>query len=348
MTKSLGIAKVEHKQYDAVTGQLIEVAKQATSRIKQTAIGNIDGFMRGSNKPHLNKGSLKASALAAASQPEGSSPKKQWGNINHQHAVRANKVARHRKVNRFGYSSADVPKSVKTLPRKTIIGEILSRGTKKSDTSKPFSQALPATSTTLSPTTAVFSSHHQLERLLDQALVAADTHKQAIRGRLPNQNLWQRLRRTPRWLSVGSAALVVLVAIGFFAWQNMPNVAMRVAASRSSLSASVPGYTPSGFSFWGPINYTDGSVTIRFKANSDDGRTFSINQRSSSWNSASLLANYVVPNGQSYQTFQNKGATVYLYGSNNNATWIDHGIWYNLESKAKLNADQLLRIAASM
>ena len=335
MAKTLGVVEIEGRQYDAVTGQLVGAAKQAAAKLRQTASGNMDGFMKSSARSRLAKQPVVAkTALGTDRLP---------ASADAQRTARARKIRRHHKVIRFGRSSAEMPKNVKSTALKAVSGEVVSRQVNNSGDPPP--SVATATPVTLP---SVMASHRQLDKLLDQALRAADAHKQARRGRLANQNLWQKLRRAPRWLSIGSAILAIMTFLGFFAWQNMPDVAMRVAASRSHLNASVPQYTPSGFSFSGPISYSNGLVTIDYTANGDANRSFSISQRASSWDSVSLLANYVVPSGQSYQTFQNKGSTVYIYGTSKGATWVDHGIWYNIKSNAKLNADQLLRIADSM
>jgi len=122
---------------------------------------------------------------------------------------------------------------------------------------------------------------------------------------------------------------------------------MHVASARAGVHASLPSYQPAGFSFTGPIKYKPGQITISFKSNSDNQRNFSITQSASSWDSQTLLENYVTPTGQPYQTDEVSGKTIYIYGTSN-ATWVDGGIWYNVQGNSSLNSAQLLRLADSI
>jgi uncharacterized protein DUF4367 len=140
--------------------------------------------------------------------------------------------------------------------------------------------------------------------------------------------------------------LVMVGAATFLAWRNVPQVSMRVASMRASIKGSVPAYIPSGFKFAGPIKYESGSVSMTFKA-AEDGKTFTITQQASKWDSSSLKANAVPANSQ-VQTALVKGTTVYIYGSKNNAAWVNNGIRYTIQGNAELNSDQLSKIADSL
>lgn len=121
---------------------------------------------------------------------------------------------------------------------------------------------------------------------------------------------------------------------------------MRIAASRAGFNAAIPSYQPSGFGMKGPIEYGPGQVTLNFKSNSDE-RNFHVTQRVSSWNSEALLTNFVTTNNKSYQTYQDKGRTIYIYDGSN-ATWVSNGVWYQIEGKSNLNSDQLIKLANSI
>ena len=116
---------------------------------------------------------------------------------------------------------------------------------------------------------------------------------------------------------------------------------------RAKINASIPGYTPAGFRFEGPIAYQNGTVLMSFKANGDNERTYTIMQQASNWNSDSLAAN-IIPASSQVQTSQVKGTTVYIYGDSNDATWVNNGIRYSIKDSAKLNSDQLIKIADSL
>jgi hypothetical protein len=182
---------------------------------------------------------------------------------------------------------------------------------------------------------------------ISKALASATSHEQPklkktrLKGRIA-----RKLKVSQKLISGASFALGVLLIAGFFTYQNIPGLTMRLAAARSGVQGSLPSYQPAGFSLNGSIAYKPGQITINYKSNSDD-RNFKISQSTSSWDSQSLLDNYVAVERRDYQTVQDKGKTVYIY-EGNNATWVDGGIWYRVEGESSLNSDQLLHIAASL
>ncbi len=153
-------------------------------------------------------------------------------------------------------------------------------------------------------------------------------------------------QKRPKLLPVAMTTAVVLLLGGYVAYQNIPNMALRVAAQRAGFNATLPGYSPSGFEFSGPVAYADGIVELEYHSNSD-ARSYSLVQRESSWDSQSLLDNFVVNASDDYLTFQERGVTVYVYDASN-ATWVDGGIWYTIEGNSLLNSEQLLKIAGSL
>ena len=179
------------------------------------------------------------------------------------------------------------------------------------------------------------------------ALEHANSHEQAkIKKAKVHHRIAKKLRVSPKVVSFASFTILALAISGFVAYQNLPEIAMRVAATRAGFSASLPTYQPSGFSMAGPIEYQPGEVTLSYKSASDN-RSFNVVQKNSSWNSETLLENFVAVSGKPYQTFQANGRTIYIY-DDNKATWVDGGIWYNIDGKSNLNSDQLLRIASSL
>ncbi len=184
--------------------------------------------------------------------------------------------------------------------------------------------------------------------LLDKALQAAQGHTEQYHE--PKRTLSKRVAKklgvSGKAITITTAVLAGLLLGGFYAYQNVPNLAMRVAAARAGFAAGMPSYSPSGFSFKGPVQYSSGQVVVSFKSNTDD-RSFKITQQSSNWTSDSLLNNFVAVSGREYQTYQDRGRTVYIYNGSN-ATWVNGGVWYQIEGKSDLTSDQLVRIASSL
>ncbi len=186
--------------------------------------------------------------------------------------------------------------------------------------------------------------------LIENALNNAQSHLNHI---LPEhahnpRTLHHKMGISKKLTSTASASLAALLLAGFFAVQSMPNLSMRVASSKSGVnSASLPGYTPSGFSFNGPIDYSDGRIEVSFRSNSDD-RNFTLTEQQTAWDSEQLRSQFLDANGNEYDTFLNgKGDLLYVYGDSN-ATWVKDGVWYRVEGDSKLTSDQLARIASSI
>lgn len=150
----------------------------------------------------------------------------------------------------------------------------------------------------------------------------------------------------PKLLPVSIMAFALLAIGGYITYSNIPNMALRVASQRAGFSASLPGYKPAGFSFGGPVAYTDGTIELGYTSNSDD-RSFVVVQKKSTWDSKSLLDNYVRKQSEDYLTFQERGLTIYVYDQSN-AAWVDGGIWYTIEGDSLLTSEQLLKIAGSL
>jgi hypothetical protein len=179
-----------------------------------------------------------------------------------------------------------------------------------------------------------------------KALQTAQSHtkKAASKPKLRHKAA-KKLGVSNHALNIASAVLVVVLLTGFVAYQNVPNLSMRLASSRAGFHAALPGYTPSGFGMAGPIKTNPGVVIVSFRSNSDN-RSFNVSQKESNWTSDSLLNNFVASN-KTYQVLQDKGKTIYVYNGSN-ATWVNGGIWYQVAGDANLSNSQLLHIADSL
>lgn len=182
---------------------------------------------------------------------------------------------------------------------------------------------------------------------INSALENSLSHSQPkIKKATMHHRVARKIRVKPRTLSISAAVMAFMVLGGFFAYNNAPNLSMRLAAMRSDVHGSLPGYQPAGFALSGPIKYEPGKITVAYKSNSDD-RSYKITQSSSKWDTESLRENYINGLKTSYQSVQEKGKTIYLY-SDASATWVDAGIWYKLDGDSHLNTDQVLHIASSL
>lgn len=183
--------------------------------------------------------------------------------------------------------------------------------------------------------------HHETPTIqhFEQAMQNATSHLTKY-----SEKKTKKLFRSKK-INALAGSLAVLLLVGFFGWQNAPNLKMRVASTNSGVSsAHLPSYKPAGFGMAGPIQSEPGKVTVSFKSRTDD-RNFRITQASSNWNSEALYNNELASKTNK-QSYQEQGKTVYIY-DDSNATWVDGGVWYKIEGNANLTTDQLLRMVNS-
>lgn len=153
-------------------------------------------------------------------------------------------------------------------------------------------------------------------------------------------------KRLPRFMSVASASLALLLLGGYFTYLNMPSLSVRVAAAQAGVNASYPSYHPDGYSLNGPVAYTQGQVNMKFASNSGP-QNFTVSQSKTSWDSSAVLDNYIKEKaGDNYITYDEHGLTIYTYGGN--AAWVNGGVLYTITGDAPLSGDQIRHIATSM
>lgn len=348
------VIELNGKRYDALTGRIMPAHETVTEGNKTfvkpvSAHGSgaaLDGFVKHASAArhesapdrvhHKTEHSrtLMRHAVKKPAAPKAAEAKRS-GIRHHQPSgpevdphrlARAKKVSRNHLVSRFGG-----PKPLKAIP------SILPVRPEPSPVEPP-----------------ILGEHHRTKLdakvgslAFQKAIDKANVHNQApVKAPSRRHRLARRLHVSPKVVGISAASLSALLLIGFVAYQNTPNLSMRVATARAGIQGSLPGYQPAGFGLNGPIQYQPGQITISYKSHSDD-RKFQISQRTSQWNSDALLENFVATDRRAYQTFQDRGKTIYIY-DNDSATWVDGGIWYQVEGNSSLNSDQLLRIAASM
>jgi hypothetical protein len=174
--------------------------------------------------------------------------------------------------------------------------------------------------------------------ILEQAIKHANSHNQPAPKR--------RMTRSQRITSFSALTVTTAVLIGIVAVQNLPALKIHIASAKAGFAASMPGYKPAGFHL-GQLNYSAGVVAMNYKSNSDQSRKFAVTQKSSSWDSSTLRDIFVEANDKNYKAVEDGGRTVFLYGQNN-ATWVDHGVWYQVQGSGSLSNRQLVDIAKSL
>ena len=364
MSKVSGVIQINGTTYDAATGNVIGAARKVAHQVK-TQSRVIDGFIKksGSAVPKVAKASVerlsarsefsranrqdkpaqtiharaqrsKALVRSAVIRPK-DGPKLhindvEVNNIDKEKLSRASAIAKDARVKRFGA----------LRPAKAIHKQIVTAKARPMDQASTDSARA---ATTVMPSMVASASHQRLERMLDQALVQADAHKQRLKQA---RNPLYKLSRAKRILVVTMIALIFLVVAALIVWQDMPQVAIRIAGKRAHIAASMPAYTPSGFSFVKAQSVSN-AVQLKYEAKQESGASYSLTQQKSVWDSSSLAAN-TISASDAVQTSQVQGTTVYIYGHSNDATWVNNGIRYTIDNQAKLSSDQILQIVQSM
>lgn len=181
----------------------------------------------------------------------------------------------------------------------------------------------------------------KLENLISSSLRNAKSHlEEPLRDIKKSKKKMSTLRKT------AAVTASIFLLTGFFAYQNITLLSVSYAAKKSGVHASVPDYTPSGFSPSRKISYQPGKVTVSFFSHSDS-RQFDLDQQNSSWDSEefALVVNNISKGA--YHIREMSGKTIYLY-NDSDATWIENGVWYTIHGDSKLTSEQLISIATSV
>lgn len=186
---------------------------------------------------------------------------------------------------------------------------------------------------------------------LEQAVHNATSHQQHKLKKVTKHHhvthkAAHKLRVSPRAVHVAAGFAAAVLIGGYFIYQNIPNLAMKVAATRAGITASLPGYRPAGFALKGGIEYSTGQIKVSYKSNSDD-RFFNLVQKASDWTDQALRDNFVAGTKRAYQIFESNGKTIYIF-DDSSATWVEKGVWYQIQGNSALSSDQLVRLATSI
>ncbi len=145
------------------------------------------------------------------------------------------------------------------------------------------------------------------------------------------------------------ASIAILFATGAYIWKmNYPSLAFKIASAKAGMSATMPGYVPTGYNLGGQIQTNPGSVSYSLINGGSSDKKITVTQAKTDWDSQALAENYVAPKVENYLALQAQGLTIYVLGQNQ-ATWINKGTWYRLDSAGQpLNQDQIIKIATSL
>lgn len=341
------IIEVNGKRYDALTGKMVNdqyTPSKSSSKHPHKSTGtSMDGFARRSSpasgsSEHLRRTVQKSKTLMRTTVQK---PKN--------HKVHAVATIVHQSSPAKTPSASAAPRhlglssKIKNVPKSPLIrkfGPSVYADTIFGGSSKPEEpQEIPRgrVSAEAAPT---FNPLHQ-------AVADATSHKQPkLKKPKLHHRLAGKLNIRPKVMSGGVFVLALLLLAGFFGYQNVPNLQMRLAAQRAGVKGNLPAYQPPGFRL-DNISHKPGEINITYQSNSDD-RKFAVTQATSAWNSETLRDKLKTSQDTANPVeIPDKGKTLFIY-NDSNITWVDGGIWYKVEGDSKLNSDQLLRLANSL
>ncbi len=315
MTKTDAIV-INGQYYDPVTG--LPIQEHSSSDLHTPAAAPVH---RQKPATHLHTAPQRSTTLHRKSTKK---PTPLRTTIHHHvQPKRIDGVSKHPQVRKFAPQSTSTPTRVMDIGAPAVHPHVAKAHAKSAAKAQPLTQHLQ-------------SAHDIKEQAVRTAV--AQTHKK--------QPLRQRLQPRQRTVAVLSAVFALVLLGSYLTYLNMPSLSVRVAAAQAGINASYPNYHPDGYSLAGPVSYTDGRVSMNFKANGGN-QEFVVNQSKSGWNSEAVLDNYVTPRaGSSYIPYTERGLTIYTY--DNNAAWVNGGILYTIEGDAPLSSEQIRRIATSL
>jgi hypothetical protein len=172
--------------------------------------------------------------------------------------------------------------------------------------------------------------------LLERAINQATPHEQPT---LKGKSKWHRASLIT--IPIAAAAIVL-----FIGGHGLTRVQLRVASAEAGFHTSLPAYQPAGFGL-SQLSYSNNIFSSEFHSK-NGAQSYTVTQESTPWDSQGLLDNYVITNsGHAYQTVHVGDRTIYLYGVGD-ATWVNGGIWYQINSDGSLNNSQLIGVANSL
>lgn len=336
--------QINGRTYNAITGELVAAkALPVHSSKKLKPVGHsIDGVVRHHSASHRKPASAhsvhtpaKRSATlhrqAVATAKHKAHPHQRHLNtvsasstetiIGHERAHRAKHVQRSQAITKFATNLGSPSDPLPIVSNEDAVNDP--------------APALPTTTQPLSVKEELIAKH--------LAQVAATPHRTTKQPRAHRAKAWFSRSRNTTILATGAAAAIL---VGYVTYLNIPNMALKVAASRAGFEAQLPGYQPSGFRFSGPIAYKEGEITVQYASNTSD-RKYIITEKESAWDSQTLLDSHVKQETQLYSTYQESGLIVYVYHGSI-ATWVNGGVWYTVSGDTSLTTEQLLKIAASL
>jgi hypothetical protein len=179
------------------------------------------------------------------------------------------------------------------------------------------------------------------------ALKRADAFKEIDQKKKPfYAKAADKLNVKTRTFFILVSVVVLLIVVGGALYGFKNNIAFYIAERKIGLNSHLPNYTLPGFSVASIKAIDEGTASatllVRYQSNSDV-RDYEIVERSSKWDSETLLNAVVIPStNDGYKTTDVSGRTLYTFSTD--TEWVDGGVYYTLINNADLTTDQIAQI----
>lgn len=184
--------------------------------------------------------------------------------------------------------------------------------------------------------------------LTPAARTAALMERAVERASLPEHSAQSTKRhkksRRAHFATTGGAIVVLALIVGVVATYTLPKVELQMAAAKAGFQAQLPSHKPQGYEVQA-LSSSKGSIQASY-ISSVDNSSYSLVQKKSQWDSASLEKQYVKTVASRYETIQSASRKIYIYGQN--ATWVSGGIWYKLQNNGALSNQEIVKLANSL
>lgn len=320
------------RAYDATTGQQIDTVAKGKMPHKPKMVNDF--------------GPRRAPAHPAVNRPPTTSPHT---------VVHAKTLQRSETLNRMALKKPDLshvqksPTITRFAPHPSQLKPTNSTVTKTAAASM---QPAPHKAAPAAMSAVQTKTKNQLlkDALIKKRISEAEIAKVEKKTKQHKNRIKALILRKPRLFGIATVALALLMLGGYITYLNLPNLSMKVAAAHAGFDATYPEYHPDGYSLNGAVAYQPGkSVTLNFVSNGNDNLKYSLVQRASAWDSQAVQDDYVSKVTSALPTTVVKnGLTIYIYGPDNNAAWVNGGILYTISGNSTLSQDQITNIAASM
>jgi hypothetical protein len=190
---------------------------------------------------------------------------------------------------------------------------------------------------TRSATQPAHSKPQSTAELLEKVIQQATSHEQ------PPVKTRRRRGVNKRRAGAASAVALAVILMAVITGQNSTAAQLQTASAAAGFTASLPAYQPAGFKRTS-LEADKGVVAVGFHGR--DNLSFSITQKPAGSADTVSLTNFITDQNANFQIVRADRNTVYLYGRQN-ATWVSHGVWYDVHSFGSLDDHQLIMLAAS-